>query len=415
MKRNIEQKLKNLRLRLAAGAIALSGTAVAQEQQALPDNTDTERYEIPAPDFSCHADSDALSLFFIDNVTFEKGEVLYLEAGWEPTYTCLNNSQEKSRRELRQERRRNRRAYRQKAPNSIIVDTVYVKSLHNVVEFSENPYLGAYSTDDKQITMRRFVFDKDSIFKDYDRFANLGAERADTSRINRGFITRLVNRTAEAYENTEEHEGQHAKNDSKGIYFHNLSPQQGGKVNMWDEISAKTKELLKQESRWLKAGGKLGEIDSYFETDFRFYCDAAKAGIIKPHSSKRSDQRIKQSFMINNAARMWQYSYAEIYCDQILDKALEYTGCRGDDKEYRRARDEALTINFEGKTYHFGNYIEQDVKLPEDIEKELTVRTAFLDVKNEKEFSKIKETLRKKALQPANPFLIKKAGDIKFR
>ncbi len=414
MKRNIEQKLKNLRLRLAAGAVALSGAAAAQEP-AQPDNTHFEQYEIPAPDFSCHADSDALSLFFIDNVIFEKGEVLYLEAGWEPTYTCLNNPQEKSRRELRQERRRNRRAYRQKAQNRIIVDTVYVKSLHHVVEFSENPYLGAYSTDDKQITMRQFVFDKDSIFKDYERFANLGAERADTSKINRDFITRFLNRTAEAYENTELHERHHGKNDSKGIYFRNLSPQQGGKVNMWDEISAKTKELLKQESRWLKAGGKLSEIDNYFEADFKFYCDAVKAGIIKPQSSKRSDRRLKQRLMINSTAQMWQSDYADLYSDQITDKALEYIGSRGDDKEYRRARDEALTIDFEGKTYHFGNYIATDVKLPENIEKELGVRTAFLDVKNEKEFSKIKETLRKKALQPANPFVIKKAGDIKFR
>lgn len=414
MKRNIEQKLKNLRLRLAAGAVALSGAAAAQEP-AQPDNTHFEQYEIPAPDFSCHADSDALSLFFIDNVIFEKGEVLYLEAGLEPTYTCLNNPQEKSRRELRQERRRNRRAYRQKAQNRIIVDTVYVKSLHHVVEFSENPYLGAYSTDDKQITMRQFVFDKDSIFKDYERFANLGAERADTSKINRDFITRFLNRTAEAYENTELHERHHGKNDSKGIYFRNLSPQQGGKVNMWDEISAKTKELLKQESRWLKAGGKLSEIDNYFEADFKFYCDAVKAGIIKPQSSKRSDRRLKQRLMINSTAQMWQSDYADLYSDQITDKALEYIGSRGDDKEYHRARDEALTIDFEGKTYHFGNYIATDVKLPENIEKELGVRTAFLDVKNEKEFSKIKETLRKKALQPANPFVIKKAGDIKFR
>lgn len=401
--------MRKLRMGVAAGAVLASNTSQAQNQPSTENNAASEYMEILAS----NSNSDALTLSFLKNVIYENGEVLYHEA--DSSYSQLNNPQQTNRRKLRQLRRKNRRKYDKNADLRFICDTVCFNGISDVIEFKENPYLGAYSPDTKQITMRHFIFDKDNIRKEFTQLVKNEAQKMDSAKVNKKFIERLLNRSQDNFEDTKLHEENHGEKDRAGIYFRNLSPQQGGKINMWDEISSKTKELMKQEARWLKSGGQISELNRYINNNFDIYRKAIKYGLIKPLSSKRRDQRAKQRFMINSVARVWQRDYRDSYSAQILDKALDYIGSSGDDKEYRRARNDALKMTFEGKTFYFGNYIDEDVKLPAAVEKELNVRTAFLNVKTEQDFVKTKETIKTAAAQTVNPFLQIQIPKIKFR
>ena len=205
------------------------------------------------------------------------------------------------------------------APN----DTTVVVSMQ---EFTENRVGGFYSQDDKNITIYNVDSSKESVKEDINKqTAKLNLTEA---QINSDFASSI-----------EIHEKQHKTNDKDNIYAPGLNPEQQGKLNCHDEITANIAQLVAMNDEYQKklATGTPQEealkVFSIMGDRFSFYQNALKEGI-----DPNSDEAKK--LMVQGTMKMWKEKYQERYSEQInmyMENTSSIAGTLiGNEAEYKK-------------------------------------------------------------------------------
>ena len=162
------------------------------------------------------------------------------------------------------------------------------------------------------------------------------------------------------------HEQKHRDNNNQGMYEYPVSTEQAYKLNMYDEISAMTTELIALRDEYIRTG----DI-SVFDKDggrFHFYKEAIEKGEINPRSNTKEDFDKDMHLIANGTKDMWMQTCAptEMYIDECASNAVAYGDMTGKyaqyyDQNYERGKKIALTIG----GVDFTQYLDNDVEIPE--------------------------------------------------
>lgn len=162
------------------------------------------------------------------------------------------------------------------------------------------------------------------------------------------------------------HEQKHRDNNNQGMYEYPVSTEQAYKLNMYDEISAMTTELIALRDEYIRTG----DI-SVFDKDggrFHFYKEAIEKGEINPRSNTKEDFDKDMHLIANGTKNMWMQTCAptEMYIDECASNAVAYGDMTGKyaqyyDQNYERGKKIALTIG----GVDFTQYLDNDVEIPE--------------------------------------------------
>ena len=168
------------------------------------------------------------------------------------------------------------------------------------------------------------------------------------------------------------HEQKHRDNNNQGMYEYPVSPEQAYKLNMYDEISAMTTELIALRDEYIRTG----DI-SVFDKDgsrFHFYKEAIEKGEINPRSNTKEDFDKDMRLIANGTKNMWMQKWAptEMYIDECASNAVAYGDMTGKyaqyyDQNYERGKKIALTIG----GVDFTQYLDNDVEIPRAGRKQL--------------------------------------------
>lgn len=168
------------------------------------------------------------------------------------------------------------------------------------------------------------------------------------------------------------HEQKHRDNNNQGMYEYPVSTEQAYKLNMYDEISAMTTELIALRDEYIRTG----DI-SVFDKDggrFHFYKEAIEKGEINPRSNTKEDFDKDMHLIANGTKNMWMQTCAptEMYIDEGASSAYDYGDKTGKyaqyyDQNYERGKKIALTIG----GVDFTQYLDNDVEIPEAGRKQL--------------------------------------------
>lgn len=162
------------------------------------------------------------------------------------------------------------------------------------------------------------------------------------------------------------HEQKHRDNINQGIYDYPVSPEQAYKLNMYDEISAMTTELIALRDEYIRTG----DISVFDKDDsrFHFYKEAIEKGEINPRSNTKEDFDKDMRLIANGTKDMWMQKWAptEMYIDECASNAVSYGDMTGKyaqyyDQNYERGKKIALTIG----GVDFTQYLDNDVEIPE--------------------------------------------------
>lgn len=162
------------------------------------------------------------------------------------------------------------------------------------------------------------------------------------------------------------HEQKHRDNNNQGMYEYPVSPEQAYKLNMYDEISAMTTELIALRDEYIRTG----DISVFDKDDgrFHFYKEAIEKGEINPRSNTKEDFDKDMRLIANGTKNMWMQKWAptEMYIDECASNAVAYGDMTGKyaqyyDQNYERGKKIALTIG----GVDFTQYLDNDVEIPE--------------------------------------------------
>ena len=167
------------------------------------------------------------------------------------------------------------------------------------------------------------------------------------------------------------HEQKHRDNNNQGMYEYPVSPEQAYKLNMYDEISATTTELIALRDEYIRTG----DISVFDKAGFkfRFYKEAIEKGEINPRSNTKEDFDKDMRLIINGTKDMWIENFGQsAYTEQNSSNAYCYGDKTGKyaqyyDQNYERGKKIALTIG----GVDFTQYLDNDVEIPEAGRKQL--------------------------------------------
>ena len=143
------------------------------------------------------------------------------------------------------------------------------------------------------------------------------------------------------------HESGHR--EGADVYHLAMSPEQIFRVDRFDEVGQKIRELVLRRNEYLKTGN----IDVFNDDskDFSYYADAVKNGEITPFESARDIRSFdrEMSFIMNKTMEEWNNKYGKFYEKQSAAKAKEYfcrvgKYARSDEQNYNKALERILTI-----------------------------------------------------------------------
>lgn len=161
------------------------------------------------------------------------------------------------------------------------------------------------------------------------------------------------------------HESGHR--EGADVYHLAMSPEQIFRVDRFDEVGQKIRELVLRRNEYLKTGN----IDVFNDDskDFSYYADAVKNGEITPFESARDIRSFdrEMSFIMNKTMEEWNNKYGKFYEKQSAAKAKEYfcrvgKYARSDEQNYNKALERILTIG----GVNFNKYRETDFKCNSD-------------------------------------------------
>jgi len=213
----------------------------------------------------------------------------------------------------------------------------------SVDELLENRQMGVYSPIFKNVT--QYTVDTEG----YDfNPSDIAHELASLNETDRPKLEKIINVIMDINDEksvtnqlTAVHEEQHRINDKNNIYAPGLNTEQYGKLNYWDEISAKVTELALLDhlyNKQIKQGTSQEEALKIFDkhNDFSFYKDALQNGM-KPNSKEAN------KLMVQGTVLMWMENYENLYQEQTMYSiAYNYTNGNiasvliGNDKEYQK-------------------------------------------------------------------------------
>lgn len=162
------------------------------------------------------------------------------------------------------------------------------------------------------------------------------------------------------------HEQKHRDNNNQGLFEYPVSPEQAYKLEMYDEISAMTTELIALRDEYIRTG----DISVFDKDDsrFHFYKEAIEKGKINPRSNTKEDFDKDMHLIANGTKNMWMQKWAptEMYIDECASNAVYYGDMTGKyaqyyDQNYERGKKIALTIG----GVDFTQYLDNDVEIPE--------------------------------------------------
>lgn len=161
------------------------------------------------------------------------------------------------------------------------------------------------------------------------------------------------------------HESGHRENAD--VYHLAMSPEQVFRVDRFDEVGQKIRELVLRRNEYLKTGNI--EVFNDDSKDFSYYADAVKNGEITPFESARDIRSFdrEMSFIMNQTMEEWNNKYGRFYEKQSAAKAKEYfcrvgKYARSDEQNYNKALERILTIG----GVNFNKYRETDFKCNSD-------------------------------------------------
>ena len=136
------------------------------------------------------------------------------------------------------------------------------------------------------------------------------------------------------------HESGHRENAD--VYHLAMSPEQIFRVDRFDEVGQKIRELVLRRNEYLKTGNI--EVFNDDSKDFSYYADAVKNGEITPFESVRDIRSFNRemSFIMNQTMEEWNNKYGKFYEKQSAAKAKEYfcrvgKYARSDEQNYNKA------------------------------------------------------------------------------
>ena len=253
----------------------------------------------------------------------------------------------------------------------------------SVNEFVENHALGNYSTTFKNIT--QYTVDTE----DYDFnpskveqvFSTLNEEDRKKAEKALELIMDINDEKSIRNQLTAVHEEQHRINDKNNIYAPGISAEQYGKLNYWNEISAKVTELALLDhlyKKQIKQGVSQEDAIKIFDKnkEFVFYKNALQNGM-KP------DSKEAKKLMVQGTISMWRDNYEALYQEQTkntISYNLAYGNVAsvliGNDKDYQKrvekifdSIDENPQLKEKGvKIGNLSQYLpEKDIELSSDI------------------------------------------------
>lgn len=241
----------------------------------------------------------------------------------------------KTPKEAKEEYKKEQKEAFEDAPN----DTTIVRT---VEEFSRDGAMGAYSQDDKNITIYR-VDNNERDIKDF--VESLPSDENKTVEQREESVKENLDKV-NSQQNKESvlvHEEQHRVNDKNNVYAPGLNPEQQGKLECWNEVSANVAQLvlanhLYQEQ--LKSGISKEEALKVFEggdsKQFSFYVEALNKGL-DPCSKEAKE------LMVQGTIKMWKDEFSKLYDEQICKQIEQGTDGNtfagtliGDREEYKK-------------------------------------------------------------------------------
>ncbi len=125
------------------------------------------------------------------------------------------------------------------------------------------------------------------------------------------------------------HENQHKINDLNNAYAPGLNAVEYGKLNCWDECSAKVAELVVANHKYkesLSAGASKEEALKKFDVAggvFSFYKEAIAGGL-------NPDSHEAKELMVNGTIKMWKENYLEIYIKEQIPSVMRQVSLSND-------------------------------------------------------------------------------------
>ena len=164
------------------------------------------------------------------------------------------------------------------------------------------------------------------------------------------------------------HEQKHRDNQLAGLREYEVSPEQGYRLNMHDEISANIASLIVLRQKYLETGDI--SVFDYSDPRYQFYKKAIETGKINPRSEYKEDFDKEMALIANGTRNMWEKVFAEKYEQQfivsyILDKNNVKKYPEYHNQNYHRAKKIAYTIG----GVDFTQYMDRDVEIPETSQK----------------------------------------------
>lgn len=160
------------------------------------------------------------------------------------------------------------------------------------------------------------------------------------------------------------HEQKHRDNSLKGIHAWPVSPEQGYKLEMHDEISAMMTEIISLRDEYIKTGD-IHVFDSLPKG--KFYVDAITNGEIKPGSPYQEDFDKEMRLIVNGSQKVWLETWGnDFYVDNGVCHGLQ-SDCSGayakyHDQNYEKGKKIAYNIG----GVDFTQYMDKDVEIPEN-------------------------------------------------
>lgn len=218
-------------------------------------------------------------------------------------------------------------------------------------EFCENRTAGVYSTTNKNITKYTVDLDDYDLSPEEVESQLSSLNEADKQKAQKAieFMLDFNDEKSISYQSTMMHEEQHRINDKNNTYAPGLSAEQYGKLNYWDEISAKAAELALVAHIYkeqIKQGVSQEEALKVFDKheDFAFYKDALQKGM-------NPDSKEAKKLMVQGTISMWSDKYESEYQEQTkgaITKGIEEGNVAsiliGNDKDYQKRVEKIFDI-----------------------------------------------------------------------
>lgn len=184
--------------------------------------------------------------------------------------------------------------------------------------------MGGYSPTEKNIIINSF---------------NLTPEELNELKESKNYTPEQAQQIIEKYNrftvtpseeiSTLSHENQHKINDLNNAYAPGLNAVEYGKLNCWDECSAKVAELVVANHKYkesLSAGASKEEALKEFDVsggDFSFYKEAIAGGL-------NPDSHEAKELMVNGTIKMWKENYLEIYMKEQVPSTMRRVSLSND-------------------------------------------------------------------------------------